>query len=81
LIQTYSLENKFEFYTDLEIDGIHFYVYTHENISCSLTFSKTGKLYIRDIDGAKEVDEQTTFSDIIDIKINDQNLKNIIKII
>lgn len=81
LVQTYSTENKFEFYTDVEIDGVHFYVYTHENISCSLTYSKTGKLYIRDFNGVKEVAEHTTFSAIIEIATNDQELKNIIEII
>lgn len=81
LVQTYSTENKFEFYTELEIDGVHFYVYAHENISCSLTYSKTGKLYIRDFNGVKEVDEYTTFSDIIETKTNDQELKNIFEII
>ena len=81
LVQTYSIENKFEFFTDLEIEGIHVYVYTHENISCSLTYSKTGKLFIRDFNGVIEVDEHTTFSDIVAIKTNDQELKNIIKII
>ena len=81
MVQTYSTENKFEFYTNSEIEGIHFYVYTHENSSCSLTYSKTGKLYIRDFNGVIEVDEHTTFSHIIEIKTNDQELKNIIKII
>lgn len=81
LVQTYSTENKFEFYTDLEIEGIHFYVYTHENISCSLTYSKTGKLYIREFNGVIEAHEHTTFSDIIEIKTDDQDLENIIKII
>lgn len=81
LVKNYSTENKFEFFTDLEIEGIHFYVYSHENSSCSLTYSKTGKLFIRDFNGVIEVDEHTTFSDIIEIKTNDHELKNIIKII
>lgn len=81
LVQTYSTENKFEFYTDVEIDGIHFTVYIYENTSCALTYSKTGKLYIRDINGVKQVDEETTFADIIEIKTNDKDLENIIKII
>lgn len=81
LVETYSTENKFEFYTELEIDNGHFYVYTHDPISCSLLYSKTGKLYIRDQNGLKEVNEQTTFSDMTEIPIMDQELKNIIEII
>lgn len=81
LVQTYAVETEYEFFTDLEIEGVHFYVYSYDHISCSLTFSKSGKLYIRDQNGVKEVDEHTTFSDITEVPTTDQELQNIIEII
>jgi len=81
LVQTYSPENEYEFHTAVEIEGVKFYVYKHDPVSCALTFSKTGKLYIRDQNGVKEVDENTTFSDLTDMPAIDQKLQNIIEII
>lgn len=81
LVQTYSPENEYEFHTAVEIEAIIFYVYKHDPVSCALTFSKTGKLYIRDQNGVKEVDESTTFSDLTEIPIMDQELQKIIEII
>lgn len=81
LVQTYSPENEYEFHTAVEIEGVKFYVYKHDHVSYALTFSKTGKLYIRNQNGVKEVDESTTFSDLTEIPIVDQELQNIIEII
>ncbi|MDN3606772.1 hypothetical protein [Kaistella yonginensis] len=81
LVQTFSPENEYEFHTAVEIEGVKFYVYKHDPVSCALTFSKTGKLYIRDQNGVKEVDENTTFSDLTDMPAIDQKLQNIIEII
>lgn len=81
LVQTFSPENEYEFHTAVEIEGVKFYVYKHDPVSCALTFSKTGKLYIRDQNGVKEVDENNTFSDLTDMPAIDQKLQNIIEII
>lgn len=81
LFQTYAPENEYEFHTAVEIEGVKFYVYKHDPVSCALTFSRTGKLYIRDQNGVKEVDESTTFSDLTEMPAIDQELQNIIEII
>lgn len=81
LFQTYVPENEYEFHTAVQIEGVKFYVYKHDHVSCALTFSKTGKLYIGDQNGVKEVDENTTFSGLTEMPIIDQELQNIIEII
>lgn len=77
----YLTEYNFEFYTAVEIDGTQYEVYIHKSSSRTLTYSKTGKLYIRDFKGVKEVDKHTTISDILEIKTNDQFLEDISKFI
>ena len=81
LFQTYAPENEYEFHTAVRIEEVKFYVYKHDHVSCALAFSKTGKLYFRDQNGVKEVDESTTFSDLTEMPAIDQELQNIIEII
>lgn len=78
----YPSENKFEYYISLELEGKNHEVYHMNSASFDqLIHSKQGKLYIRDKNGAKEVTETTSLSEIFEIGFTDSEFKEIFKII
>ena len=79
--EIYPCEIKFAFNCNVMIEDINYHVLSHGIGGEKFTYSKAGKLFVRNIDGVKEVDEKTTFSDILKIPTNNQDLKNILKFI
>ena len=82
LEKAYDSENKLKHYDSLEIDAINYEVFCYENYYAEeLIYSKQGKLYIRNNKGLTEVDEQTTLTEIFEIKYINPELQEIINII
>lgn len=82
LEKAYYSENKFKHYDSLEIDAINYEVFCYENNYVEeLFYSKQGKLYFRNKKGLTEVNEQTTLTEIFEIKYINPELQEIINII
>lgn len=82
LEKMYPSENKFQHYISVEIEGEKYEVFTLENVfSEELTHSKQGKLYIRNKNGATEVNEETTLSELFNIHYTNPEIEEIFKIL